>query len=186
MSRVAVFCGSSTGKDPVFAGAAHTFAGLLLARQIGLVYGGGAVGLMNVMAETMLEGGGEIIGVIPQRLVEREVAHHGITRLIVVGTMHERKATMAAQADAFVALPGGIGTMEEILEVFTLLQLGFQSKPCALLNVDGYFTTFLRFLDEMVTKGFVSGEQRRKLIAEEDPHVLLDALALQNPAAPTR
>lgn len=145
-------------------------------RGLGLVYGGGDVGLMGVIADSMLELGGEVIGVIPRRLKEREVAHEGLTELFVVETMHERKAKMAEHADAFVAMPGGIGTLEELFEMLTWSQLGFHDKPCALFDVGGFYQPLCAMLDHLVDQGFLKPPHRSLLIVEPDPAGVLDAL----------
>src|ERR671932_40439 len=147
MRRLCVYAGSNAGARPEYARAAEELARELVARGIGLVYGGGRVGLMGVLADTVLAGGGEAIGVIPQALVDREVGHQGLTELRVVGSMHERKALMAELADAFVALPGGYGTWEEFFEIVTWVQLGLHPKPCGLLNVAGYYDPLLALAD---------------------------------------
>ena len=164
MRRICVFSGSSPGHRPVYREAAATLGGLFAREGIGLVYGGAAVGLMATVADAARTAGGEVIGVIPQSLVEREVAHTGLDDLRVVGSMHERKALMAELSDAFVALPGGIGTLEEIFEVWTWGQLGSHSKPCAFLNTQGFYNRLLDFLDHVVDEAFlklVRGEARR-------------------------
>jgi uncharacterized protein (TIGR00730 family) len=154
--RVCVFCGSSRGSLPAYERAARELADVFCKHDVGLVYGGAQRGLMGVIADRMLELGGEVIGVIPSTLVERDVAHRGLTRLHVVETMHERKALMAANADAFLALPGGFGTLEELMEVVTWAQLGLHDKPIGMLNTEGYFDTFLAFIRHMTEQGFVS------------------------------
>src|SRR5690606_14481583 len=141
-----VYCGANPGNKPIYLDAAESFARLLAERGIRLVYGGASVGVMGAVANAALEAGGEVVGVIPQALVEREVAHNGLSELIITSSMHERKARMADLADAFVALPGGIGTLEELFEIWTWNQLGLLSKPCGLLNVDGYYETLVRFV----------------------------------------
>ncbi|MBY0506764.1 MAG: TIGR00730 family Rossman fold protein [Bryobacteraceae bacterium] len=160
-----VFCGSSTGARPSYREAALTLGSELARRGIGLVYGGGKNGLMGVLAEACLAGGGEVIGVMPEALVNQERAHGGLTELIITGSMHERKARMAGLADAFIALPGGLGTFEELLEVTTWTQLGLQSKACALLNVEGYFAGLFAQADRAVAEGFLSAEHRGLLRA---------------------
>jgi uncharacterized protein (TIGR00730 family) len=176
MRRVCVFCGSSPGARPAYAEATAELARLLVADGLGLVYGGANVGLMAVLADTVLAEGGEAIGVIPQPLVDREIAHPGLSDLRVVGSMHERKALMAELADAFVALPGGLGTLEELFEVYTWSQLGLHTKPCALLDVEGYYSGIADFLDHAVSERFVRAEHRAMLVVEEDPRTLLDRL----------
>jgi uncharacterized protein (TIGR00730 family) len=173
---VCVYCGSQPGARPGYAEAARAFGTLLAREGVGLVYGGGRVGLMGVLADAVLAGGGEATGVIPHGLAAREVAHTGLSALHVVGSMHERKARMAALADAFVALPGGLGTLEELAEMLTWAQLGLHRKPCALLDVDGYYGALLRFLDHAAAEGFVRPEHRPLLVVETDPAALLDRL----------
>jgi uncharacterized protein (TIGR00730 family) len=175
--RLTVFCGSSLGRSPVYPEAARGFARVMVARGLGLVYGGAAVGLMGVMADTVLEGGGEVIGVIPRLLVAREIAHRGLTELRVVETMHERKALMADLGDGFVALPGGAGTLDELFEAWTWAQLGLHSKPCGVLDVEGFYGSLLRAIEHAVTEGFIKEEHARMLIAERDPGRLLDRIA---------
>ena len=174
--RVCVFCGSAPGVRPVYLQAARGLGELLAARGIGLVYGGASVGLMGELADAVLAGGGEAIGVIPSWLVAREIAHAGLTELRVVETMHERKALMAELSDAFVALPGGAGTLDELFEALTWRQLGLHSKPLALLDVDGFFEPLLALADHLVVEGFVLPELRAVLQVERDPAALLDRL----------
>ena len=177
LHRVAVYCGSASGKRPLFADAARGLAEAMVARKIDLVYGGAHVGLMGRLADAVMAGGRRATGVIPRTLVEREVAHRGLDDLRVVGTMHERKALMADLADAFLAIPGGLGTLDELFEVWTWAQLGLHRKPIGLLNVAGYFDPLLSFLDRATAEGFVGAEHRAKLLVESDPAVLLDRLA---------
>ena len=155
----------------------------LLRRRIGLVYGGGNVGLMGTVADVVMQGGGEVIGVIPEALVTRELAHGDITQLIIVHSMHERKAKMAELSDAFIAMPGGYGTFEEFCEIITWAQLGLHLKPCALLNVDGYYDALLMLFDRAVEEGFLRPTNRRLVIEETDPYRLLEALASYTPPA---
>lgn len=171
--RLAIFCGSNPGARPEYVEAARSLATLLCQRGIGVVYGGSSVGLMAALADTMTENGGDIIGVIPRMLVEREVANHALSDLRVVESMHERKATMAELADGFMALPGGIGTLEEFFEIWTWGQLGMHDKPCGLLNVAGYFDPLLQFLDRAVTEKFVREVHRRMVVVESNPAELL-------------
>jgi len=177
MKRVCVFCGSNPGRRPEYLEAAREMGRVLVERGMGLVYGGGNVGLMGAVADTVLAAGGEAIGVIPRALMEREVGHTGLTRLHVVGTMHERKAMMADLSDGFVALPGGFGTFEEFCEVLTWSQLGFHPKPCGLLNVAGYYDTLLALFDHATAEGFVPGKHRSLVIQDTDPARLLDHFA---------
>ena len=181
MKRVCVFAGSSSGRNPLYARAAQELGAVLASRHIGLVYGGARVGLMGAMADAVLAGGGEVVGVIPDSLVEKEVAHTGLTSLRVVRSMHERKALMAEMADAFVALPGGWGTLDEMFEILTWAQLRLHNKPCGLLNVQGYFDRLLSFLDLTMEQGFVRREYRALLSVADRPTALLDALAAQVP-----
>jgi uncharacterized protein (TIGR00730 family) len=168
-----VFCGSSAGQDPAYAALAAQLGQTLAQRRIGVVYGGGRVGLMGVLADATLAAGGEVIGVIPQALMDREVGHKGLTQLHVVDSMHARKALMAELANGFVALPGGIGTLEEIFEVWTWAQLGMHRKPCALLDVNGFFTPLVGFLDRLVAEGFLRPESRAMLAVTKSPEELL-------------
>ncbi len=181
--RIGVFCGSHEGKTPLYRAAAAEFAGLLVERGLGLVYGGGNVGLMGVLADTVMAGGGEVIGVIPHSLREREVAHEGLTELQVVDSMHERKHRMYEQCDAVVALPGGIGTFDELFEAFTWNQLGIHFKPTGLLNVGGYFDPLIAMLDRAGDEGFLRHSQRRWLVVADSGPELLAALAEVRPAA---
>lgn len=181
MKWICVFCGSSSGESPVYLEAA-TRLGTLLAREgLGLVYGGSKVGLMGRLADVMLEQGGQVVGVIPHALVNREVAHAGLTELRVVGSMHDRKAVMAEIADAFITLPGGLGTLEEFFEVVTWGQLGLHRKPSGLLDIKGYYQPLIRFLDHAVTEGFLSVPHRRMILVEEDPEILLGRLTRYDP-----
>ena len=174
--RVCVYAGSNPGNDPAYAEAARELSELLVERAIGLVYGGGRVGLMGVLADSALSAGGEVIGVMPQALVDREIAHAGLTELRVVGSMHERKALMAELSDAFVAVPGGIGTLEELIDVYTWSQLGIHSKACGVLNVTGYFDHLAAFLDQAVAAGFLKPAHRAVLSVASEPGELLDRL----------
>ncbi|WP_411823550.1 TIGR00730 family Rossman fold protein [Leptospira sp. 'Mane'] len=178
MKRIAVFCGSNFGTDPGFSEASVILAKSLVEQNIGLVYGGGSGGLMGRIADEVLRLGGEVIGVIPNKLVKKEIAHNNLTELFVVETMHERKAKMAELSDCFIAMAGGIGTLEEIIEVFTWSQLDYHDKPCAFLNTNGYYDTLLRFMEEMVVKGFLRKEQKEKLIIDSDPAALLRKILL--------
>ena len=183
MRRVCVYAGSNPGIHPAYAEAARSLAALLADREIGLVYGGGRVGLMGVLADTMLEAGGEAIGVMPQALIDREIGHRGLTELRVVDSMHERKAQMAELSDAFVALPGGIGTLEELIEVYTWSQLGIHQKPCGVLNVRGYYDHLAAFLDHAVAQGFLRPQHRAVLSVASEPAELLDRMAGYEPPA---
>jgi uncharacterized protein (TIGR00730 family) len=181
LRAVAVFCGSRHGHDPTFGLAAESFGRELAARGLRTVYGGGSVGLMGVVADAALAAGGEVAGVIPRFLADRELEHRGVTELHLVDSMHERKAIMAELSDAFVALPGGIGTLEELFEVWTWGQLGLHVKPCGVLNVGGYFDRLLDFLDQMVGAGFLHAAHRGLLHAAADPAELLDRLVAAPP-----
>lgn len=160
MRNICVFCGSKFGRNPAFEKAASELGAAIAARGLGVVYGGGQVGLMGVVADAALKAGGRVVGVIPQALADREVAHHGLTELHVVASMHERKAMMADLSDAFVALPGGYGTLEELFEVVTWLQLGIHDRPIALLNVAGYYDSLIEMIDLAVQEDFVSQSNR--------------------------
>jgi uncharacterized protein (TIGR00730 family) len=181
MRRVCVFTGSSSGGRPEYRKAAATLGRLLAGRGIGVVYGGARVGLMGVLADAALAAGGEVVGVIPAGLVAKEIAHAGLTDLRIVGSMHERKALMSDLADAFIALPGGWGTLEEFFEVLTWAQLGLHRKPCGLLNAHGYFDTLLAFLDHTVGEGFVRPENRGLIAVAATPGELLERLAAVTP-----
>lgn len=176
MRRICVFCGANSGFSPVYAEAAAAFGRAAVAAGLGIVTGGGQVGLMGAVADAALEAGGEVIGVIPHLLLRREVGHERLTELRVVETMHERKATMASLSDAFVALPGGIGTMEETFEVWTWSQLGVHTKPVGVLDVGGYYAPLLRFIDHMNEEGFLRGDHRDVLLVESDPERMIRRL----------
>lgn len=178
MKRICLFCGSSTGARPVYAAAAAAFGRALAARGLCLVYGGGSVGLMQIAAQATLDAGGEVIGVITEQLMVREVGHPGLTQLEVVPTMHERKMRMATHADAFVALPGGFGTFDELCEMATWDQLGIHAKPLVLINVDGYFDGFLLQLDRAVADQFLRPEHRAMLAVVDNVEAALEALAV--------
>lgn len=171
-----MFCGSSFGNDPIYAEAARALGEAMYARGIGLVYGGAHVGLMGALADTLLQRGGDVIGVIPTTLVDREVAHRGLTQLLVVSSMHERKALMASHADAFVALPGGFGTLDELMEILTWAFLGLHSKPIGLLDVGGYFAGLLEFIQHMTRSGFVREADASRLQVSAEPFELLARL----------
>jgi uncharacterized protein (TIGR00730 family) len=173
MRRICIFCGSSPGNDPAYAALARSVGQGLARRGIGVVYGGGRVGLMGVVADAALEVGGEVIGVIPQAMVDRELAHRGATELRIVTTLHERKAVMAELSDAFIALPGGLGTLEELAEVVSWAQLGLHAKPIGLLGVGGYWDDLLRWLDGAVTAGFVAPAYRGMILEAADLDELL-------------
>lgn len=176
MHRIAVFCGSKAGEDPNFTLVARKLGHALVARNIELVYGGGAVGLMGIVANAVLEKGGRAIGVIPEKLYEMEVAHMGLSELYRVKNMHERKALMADLADGFIALPGGIGTLEEITEVMTWAQIGYHTKPCAFLNVSEYYKDFFAFFHHMQQSGFLYVPLHEQAIVSADVDELLDRM----------
>jgi uncharacterized protein (TIGR00730 family) len=173
LRRLCVFCGASPGRDPAHAALARDVGAGLAARGIGVVYGGGRVGLMGALADGALGAGGEVIGVIPRGLVERELAHRGVTELRVVETLHERKAVMASLADGFVALPGGLGTLEELAEAMSWAQLDLHDKPCGVLDPTGYFEPLIAFLDRAVEEGFLATGHREMLVVARDLDGLL-------------
>ncbi|KAA2239521.1 TIGR00730 family Rossman fold protein [Chitinophaga agrisoli] len=177
MKSLTVFCGSNTGNHSSYLQACDQLAELLVTRNMELVYGGSHLGLMGRLADAVLSRGGKVTGVIPERLVEKEIAHTGLTMLVVVKTMHERKARMAELCDGFLALPGGIGTIEEIMEVYTWNQLGYHAKPCALLNINGYYDHLNSFLDHMVNARFLREEQRSLLLSGDNIETLIDQMA---------
>lgn len=183
MKKICVYCGSSSGRASAYLESSRKLGKELVKRNIGLVYGGASVGLMGEIANTVLDGGGEVIGVIPQSLVDKEVSHDGLTELRVVDSMHERKAILAEISDGFIALPGGLGTLEELFEVLTWSQLGFHKKPCALLNVDHYYAGIFNFLNHAVEEQFIKSIHRDMLLIEEDPSKLLEAMNQYNPPA---
>src|SRR5215471_16058640 len=172
--RICVFCGSSMGKRSEYRAAAENMGAVLVERGIELVYGGGNIGLMGVLADSVLARGGKVIGVIPESLMAREVGHLGLTELRIVGSMHERKALMSDLSDAFVALPGGYGTLDEFCEVLTWAQLGLHQKPCGLLNVDGYFNDLLALFKHALAEGFLHPIHSTLVLAEADPQKLLE------------
>jgi hypothetical protein len=181
VNRICVYCGSREGRDPAYREATAAFGRELVRRGLDLVYGGGGVGLMNVLAESVLDGGGEVVGVIPGTLRERERPPPDLTDLRVVGSMHERKRTMFDLSDGFVALPGGFGTLEELFEMLTWAQLGIHDHPCGLLNVAGYYDDLVAFADGATDAGFVPGDHRELLTVAEDPGALLDAFEAYEP-----
>jgi uncharacterized protein (TIGR00730 family) len=176
LGAVAVFCGSLPGHDPVFREAAVALGGLLAERHITLVYGGGRVGLMGAVADGAIAAGGRVIGVIPRALVDRELAHQGISEIRVTTSMHERKAVMAELSDAFVALPGGAGTLDELFEAWTWTMLGIHAKPCALLDVAGFYAGLRSHVERMVGSGFIDTTQATGLLVDDDAGRLLDRL----------
>ena len=179
--RLCVFCGSNAGQDPVYHNTARALGETLAISGIELVYGGASVGLMGAVADAALAKGGHVIGVMPQALVDKEIAHKGLSDLRVVGSMHERKALMAELADGFIALPGGLGTFEELFEVWTWAQLGYHCKPCALLNAGGFYDKLTDFLDDVVESGFVKPIHRAMLIVENEPAALIEAIRTYEP-----
>jgi uncharacterized protein (TIGR00730 family) len=181
MKRVCVFCASSNGVRPVHLDVARAMGKALLRKRIGLVYGGGRRGLMGALADSVLEGGGEVIGCIPEPMVAREVAHNGVTELRIVHSMHERKATMTDLSDAFIALPGGFGTFEEFCEIVTWAQLGLHRKPCGILNVEGYYDPLLALFDRAVAEGFLSLVNRRLVLEGTNPDQLLELMTGYTP-----
>lgn len=183
LRRLCVFCGASPGRDPVHAEFAREVGAGLAARGIGVVYGGSRTGMMGALADGALGAGGDVIGVIPRGLVEREVAHGRLTELRVVETLHERKAVMASLADGFVALPGGLGTLEELAEVFSWAQLALHDKPCGVLDPTGYFEALLAFLDRAVDEGFLASGHRELLVVARDLDGLLARFGAQRAAA---
>ena len=181
MDKVCVYCGSSSGSNTAYAESAKQLAQALLKRDIGLVYGGASIGLMGELADAMLAGGGTVVGVIPKALAKKEVAHGGLSELTIVDSMHERKATMAKAADGFIALPGGLGTLEELFEMLTWAQLGIHSKPCAILNSAGYYNQLIDFLDRAVEENFIKPVYRNMLVIDHDAVNLLDKMLAYEP-----
>ncbi len=181
MKRICVFCGSNVGGRPAYASAARAMAAELVRRRLGVVYGGGGIGLMGVLADAMLERGGEVIGVIPRPLASKELAHTGLTEMRVVDSMHERKALMASLADGFVAMPGGLGTFEETLEILTWSQLGIHRKPIGLLNVEGFYDGLLGMIAHALGEGFVPREYHALSVSADTPAHLLDLMEAWRP-----
>ncbi|MFW6338418.1 MAG: TIGR00730 family Rossman fold protein [Alkalispirochaetaceae bacterium] len=183
MNRLCVYCGSSPGNDARFAEAARAMARAMVSRGMDLVYGGGKAGLMGIVADEILKLGGSALGIIPRHLMSREIAHGGLTELIEVETMHERKAMMIERADGFVALPGGVGTLEEISEVLSWAQMGLHRKPIGLLNTAEFYDPFVAFFDHLVDSGFVSPKSRQLLLVRSDPSSLLAAMSQTSPSS---
>ena len=178
---VCVFCGSSPGGDPAYGAAAQAMGRQIAERGLRLVYGGAKVGLMGILADAALRAGGDVVGVIPSALYDKEIGHEGLTRLEVVASMHERKARMAELSDAFVALPGGVGTLEEIFEIWTWGQLGFHAKPAGFLNMRGYYDHLRAFVDHAVSEAFLQSPHRDMIIFRDDPAAVLDAFFAYSP-----
>lgn len=181
MNYFCVFCGSNLGNQPVYELAAEAMGQALVSRGLGLVYGGGRVGLMGTVADAVLAAGGQVIGVIPDFLATKEIAHQGLTKLHIVGSMHERKALMASLSDGFIALPGGYGTLEEFCEVLTWGQLGLHQKPLALLNIGGYYNPLLAFFDHALAEGFLNSTLRSLILEATTPGILLDGMIAYKP-----
>ncbi len=185
LKTICVFCAASPGLNPTYGDRAADMGRFLAESGRRLVYGGGCTGLMGALAEAALAAGGEVVGIMPRHLVDREVAHANLTELIVVNSMHERKAFLAEMSDGFLAMPGGLGTMEELFEIWTWGQLGLHRKPYGLFEVNGFFTPLLSFLDHAVTEGFIRPEYRRQLVVESDPASLIARMeAMEPPALP--
>jgi uncharacterized protein (TIGR00730 family) len=183
MNRICVFCGTNTGSRPDYGAAARELGRILAEQGIELVYGGASVGIMGELADSVHEHGGHVTGIIPQQLMEKEAAHTGIANLIVVASMHQRKSQMADMSDGFIALPGGIGTLEGFFEILTWSQLGIHAKPSGILNVAGYFDGLTRFLDHAVKEGFLTEEHRSAIIMETEPRRLLERMQAYTPPA---
>lgn len=183
MEAICVYCGSNAGVREAYADAARAFGRMLAENGITLVYGGASIGVMGQVADAALEAGGKVIGVIPRALAIKEVSHEGLTELHIVGSMHERKAMMAQLSDGFVALPGGIGTFEELFEIWTWGQLGIHSKPCGLLNVAGFYDPLIAFLDRAVVEGFLKPDVRGMLMTETSPATLIERFRSYQPAS---
>ena len=176
VKRLAVYCGSAAGSDPIFADATRATAAAMVGRGVDLVYGGGRLGLMGLIADSVLDLGGKVYGVIPAALVDLEVAHTGVTELFHVANMHERKAKMTDLADAFIALPGGVGTLDELFEAWSWNALGYHAKPFCLLNVDGFWDGMIEFIDHATESGFLSAKRRSQLLVAETPEEALEKL----------
>ncbi|AMK76874.1 MULTISPECIES: TIGR00730 family Rossman fold protein [Methylomonas] len=183
INSICIYCGSSSGRLEAYGAAAQTLATALVSRNIRLIYGGAGIGIMGMIADQVLHLGGQAIGVIPKALAHKEVAHPNLTELHVTQSMHERKMLMAELADGFIALPGGIGTLEELFEIWTWAQLGFHQKPCGVLNVAGYYDALISFLDHVAAEQFVKPHHRAMLMVETDPNLLLDRYVNYQPPA---
>jgi len=181
ITRLCVFCGTNAGARPEYGAAARQLGTLLAAENIELVYGGASVGIMGELADAVQEGGGHVTGIIPQQLIQKEAAHRGIPDLIVVASMHQRKSQMADLSDGFIAMPGGIGTLEGFLEIVTWGQLGIHAKPCGMLNTAGYFDALTAFLDHAVQEGFLTEAHRETIMVESDPQTLLERMRAYTP-----
>jgi len=181
ISRLCVFCGTNAGSRPEYGEAARELGALLAAEAIELVYGGASVGIMGELADAVQENGGHVTGIIPQQLIQKEAAHRGIPDLIVVASMHQRKSQMADLSDGFIALPGGIGTLEGFFEILTWGQLGIHAKPCGVLNIAGYFDALTAFLDHAVQEGFLTEAHRETIMVETDPRALLERMRAYQP-----
>ncbi|HBH24011.1 MAG TPA: TIGR00730 family Rossman fold protein [Cytophagales bacterium] len=179
MNKICVFCGSSSGKNPIYQEKSRQLGDLFVKRNIEMIYGGGSIGLMGIIADTIMEKGGRVTGVIPQFLYQKEVGHDDISNLIIVNTMHERKHQMAAMSNGFIAMPGGIGTLEELFEIFTWSQLQLVRHPLGLLNVNGYYDPLLNMLQHMYEEGFLNERTMSLLTHDADPEALLDKMAKQ-------
>lgn len=177
MARICVFCGANLGNKEIYVQVAQQLGALMVKQGLGLVYGGASVGIMGEIANAVLKEGGEVVGVIPQFMVDKEVAHQRITDLRIVNSMHERKALMANLADGFIALPGGFGTLEEFCEILTWAQLDIHNKPCGLLNIDQYYNKLIEFIDYGVTEGFIKVADRKRILIDDDPEKLLEKMA---------
>src|SRR3990167_6831536 len=173
INNVAVFCGSNLGNKINYQNATKALGALLPRHNMGLVYGGASVGIMGVLADTVLSHSGKVYGIIPQAMVEKEIAHKNLTKLFIVNSMHERKAKMSELSDGFILLPGGAGSLDEFFEIFTWFQLGYHNKPCAILNIDGYYNSLLDFIDHAIKNGFMKPEHRQNLIVDTAPESLL-------------
>ena len=186
MQRICVFCGSSQGVRPVYAEAAKTLGKTLVENNLGLVYGGSNIGLMSIIADEVLRLGGEVIGVIPQVLVAKEVAHTNLSQMHIVNSMHERKALMAELSDGFIAMPGGMGTFDELCEILTWAQLGIHQKPCGLLNIEDYFEPLLKMFDHAMDEGFLRDSHRAIVLASHEPAALLRMFTQYQPRYATK
>jgi uncharacterized protein (TIGR00730 family) len=181
MQRLCIYCGSSSGASPLYTAAAHQLGQAMVRRNLGLVYGGASIGIMGTVADAVLAHGGEVIGVLPQALAHKEVAHPKLTELRIVNSMHERKAMMAELADGFIALPGGLGTLEELFEILTWAQLGMHQKPCGILNINQYYLHLLQFIEHAFAEQFIQTKYRGLLLVDDNPLTLLDKLQTYQP-----